>query len=312
LARGAELVIVDLPQKAVDFMWCRDFVRPGGWGCANLAESVTTLALVYEEGERRARLLATQGVTKWTELPDGLGLKPIVVIVDEVTGLFFPEEVPKGLPKDHPLVTAPTEVNMLKATLRSYIARAAAELRFVGVKVLLSSQVSSTTTGVPTAIRMNLGHKALLGTRPTDNNRKLSLSDAAAVPKVPANIAADDKAGRGVGVAEFEGQEPTVFKGFFASVSEFSSWLSEVGVERTDRPRPSASEVSRLTPSLDDGGDADDGGGSVFDDGQGEVASARRRTPVAKDPGGAPDAVVETCGTCDGPIDPSGACRCSR
>jgi hypothetical protein len=328
LARDAELVIVDLPSKAVDFMWCKDLVRPGGWGCENLAESVTALALVYEEGERRAKLLARHGVTKWTDLPEGLGLKPIVVIVDEVTGLFFPEEVPKGLPKDHPLVTVPTEVNLLKATLRSYIARAAAELRFVGVKVLLSSQVSSTTTGVPTAIRMNLGNKMLLGSRPTDNNRKLSLSDAGAVPKVPANVASDDKAGRGVGVAEFEGQVPSVFKGFFASVGDFSKWLDSRGVVRTDRPRPTASEVARHTPSLDDGGGGGPmGGDSAFSDGgRRPRATGSARKPPAAGGGASNDTLgtggsvvsdafksTETCATCGGPIDAmTGACHCSR
>lgn len=160
VARGAELVVVDQVAKAVDYFWCKQFVRPGGWGCDSLKESVTALALVYEEGQRRAALLGRHGVTKWTDLPADISLRPIVVIVDEVTGLFMPEEVPKGLPKDHELVTGPQEVNMLKATLRSYIAKLTAELRFVGVKVVVSTQVSSTTTGVPTSIRLNLAHKA--------------------------------------------------------------------------------------------------------------------------------------------------------
>ena len=33
LAAGAELAILDLPSKSVDFLWCKPFVRPGGWGC---------------------------------------------------------------------------------------------------------------------------------------------------------------------------------------------------------------------------------------------------------------------------------------
>lgn len=309
LARGSELVVVDLPAKAVDFIWCKQFVRPGGWGCDNLKDSVTSLALVYEEGQRRAALLAQHGVTKWTDLPSAFGLRPIVVIIDEVTGLFMPEEVPKGLPKDHELVTGPQEVNMLKATLRSYIAKLSAELRFVGVKVLVSSQVSSTATGVPTAIRLNLGNKLLLGTKPTDNNRRVSLSDPTSVPKVPGNIQTDAAAGRGVGVAEPEGQEPCVFKGYFASTDQFAQWLESLGTPTTDRPSPTSAEVALHTPTLADGGGAT-AASAGRDGGWGEVHVA--------DGGGAASvsaafAPTEMCPTCGGPIDPlTGACHCTR
>jgi hypothetical protein len=250
LARGARLCIVDLPSKAVDFIWVRKYVHPGYWGCDSLEAAVATLAMVYEEGLRRAKILADHGATKVSELPEGIDMEPIVIIVDEVTGLFYPEEVPKGLPKDSELVVSAVNTNMLKATLRSYIAKISAEMRFANLRIILSSQVSSTTTGVPTSIRMNLANKVLLGSKPTDNNRRLSLSDATSVPKVPDNIASDDKAGRGVGVTEFEGQKPAVFKGFFATTQQYSEWLSGLNVPTTDRPSPTAREIARYTPAL--------------------------------------------------------------
>ena len=43
LAAGAELAILDLPSKSVDFLWCKRFVRPGGWGCDSPEAAVTVL-----------------------------------------------------------------------------------------------------------------------------------------------------------------------------------------------------------------------------------------------------------------------------
>lgn len=274
LARGAELVIVDLPSKAVDFMWAKRFCRPGGWGCDSLPAAVTAMSLVYEEGQRRAKVLKEHQVTKWTELPPGVSMPPIVVVVDELTGLFYPEKVPKGLPKDHSLVVEPQEINLQKAMLEKYIKKTAAELRFVGIKLLLSSQVSSTNTGVDTSLRLNLGNKILMGVNPTDNNRRLALSDAGRVPKVPGNVQADGKASRGVGVSELEGQEPAVFKSFYAATAELDVWLRGMGVPVTDHPEPTASQIARHTPSLEDTSESDrsgsrlDGGGWGAPDGR--------------------------------------------
>lgn len=251
LARGAELAVVDDKNKAVDFYWVRQFCRPGGWGGDSLAAAVTTMALIYEEGERRAKMCQTAGVTNWKDLPAGTAIKPIVVIVDELTALFFPEKVPKGLPKDHPLITEPTEINLQKATLEKWIKKTAAELRFVGIKLVLSSQVSSTNTGVDTSLRMNLANKILLGVNPTAGNRRLSLADAAAVPEIPTNIKADGAAGRGAGVAELEGQEPCVFKTAFATVDQYSAWLTKLGTPVTASPAPSAAQIAHHTPTLE-------------------------------------------------------------
>ena len=99
VAAGCELVIVDLPHKAVDFIWCKDFVRPGGWGCDSLEAAVTTIALIYGEGTRRARLLAQHQVTKIADLPPALRPRPVYILIDEVTGLIQPEEVPRGSPR---------------------------------------------------------------------------------------------------------------------------------------------------------------------------------------------------------------------
>lgn len=252
LARGAELAIIDDPGKKVDFMWCKQWVRDGGWGCDTILQAATALAMIYEDGQRRAAVLEEFGATKWTELadPEAHGIRPLMVIVDEVTGLFTPEEVPKGLPKGNELVMEKQEINLHKALIKSYISKIAAELRFVGIHIVVASQVASTNTGMPTSIRLNLANKILLGTKPTDGNRNLALSDAGSVPQVPGNIQNDRAAGRGVGVFEFEGQEPGVFKSFYASTAQFSQWLGTKNLPVTSRPAPNGNEIARLIPSL--------------------------------------------------------------
>jgi hypothetical protein len=251
LARGAELVVVDLPSKSVDFLWCKDFVRDGGWGCDNLKASVTALSLVMAEGDRRAKIIGQYGVQKWTELPPSVDMKPIVVVVDELTGLFFPEKVPK-LAKDHPLVVEANEINLQKALLEKFIKRIAAELRFTGVHLLVASQVASVATGIDPAMRTNLHHKILMGAKPTEGNRRLVLSDPGRVPAVPDNVKADGKASRGSGVAEPEGDEPCVFKSFFATAEDYANWLRGRGVRVSSRPAPTAAEIAKHTPSLED------------------------------------------------------------
>ncbi|MFS0885023.1 FtsK/SpoIIIE domain-containing protein [Aeromicrobium sp. 179-A 4D2 NHS] len=242
--------------NSVDFFWCKDLVRDGGWGCASLEHQVTALALVYEEGQRRAKVLAERGVTKWTELPPREQFKPIFVLLDEVTGLIQMDDKPQGVPKDHPMMQEVLQSNLLRATLLAHMKKIAAEMRFVGIRLVLSSQVSSVNTGIPTALRMNLAQKFLLGANPTDNNRKLALSDPTSVPKVPENVRQDGKAAKGVGVAELEGQPPTVFKSFYAPTEELRKALDQLGLPRTSRPEPTPMEIAKHTPSLDDEGPA--------------------------------------------------------
>ncbi len=254
LARGAELVIVDLPSKSVDFQWCKKYVREGGWGCDSLAGAVAALAMVMEEGSRRADILKKHGVTKWTELPDSYSesFRPILVVADELTGLFFPEEEPKGLPKDHPLRLEAQDINLQKQVLKKYIKRIAAELRFVGVSLFISSQVASVNTGIDPSLRTNLHHKIILGPKATDNNRRLVLMDADGSPRVPGHVIADEDAAKGTGVAEPEGQAPTVFKSFYASVGEYETWLESLGVTHSKNPAPTAKQIAKYTPSLQD------------------------------------------------------------
>lgn len=255
LAKGAELAIIDLPTKSADFEWCKDFVRPGGWGCASPAQSAVAIRLIMAEGERRARVIKDAGVNDWKMLPRDRGLPPLIVIVDELTGLFALEAVPK-VKKDSPqllqdMALDAEKTNLFKEILKNGIKRIAAELRFTGVFLTLATQVASANTGIEPALRTNLHHKMLMGAKPTEGNRRLVFSDPERVPLVPENVKSDGKASRGVGSSEPEGDEPAIFKSYFATVTEYRSWLERLGVPQTNQPEPTRAQMAELEDAFE-------------------------------------------------------------
>jgi hypothetical protein len=252
LARGFELALVDVKHKSVDFEWAKPLVRQGGWGCESIAAGVATVSLVIAEGERRAKLIKQHGVQKWQELPASADVRPIAVVVDEVTALFLMEEVPKGLPKDHEIVVEAMQINLEKAILRKRLSQISAEWRFAGIHLFIATQMAQNNTGVPPTMKINLGNRLLFGSNPNDAARGHAFQDARAVPKVPHNIQIDSGANRGVGAAELEGQgAPSVFKAYFATTDDYRTHLNALGVPTTNRPEPTASDIAKYTPSLE-------------------------------------------------------------
>lgn len=257
LAAGAELAIIDVPQKAVDFENWRPFVRPGGWGCESLEEGATTLEQLYREGERRAELFKQYGAKKLADLPADIRrtMKEVVIVVDEVTGLFTMDAVPKRLEADDPLRMEAESKNYARELIKTFIEKIAAEQRFVGYHLVLSTQVASVSTGISTALRTNLPHKLLLGARATDGNRKLILTDVTRVPQVPDHVKVDPGASLGAGVAELAGQNPAVFKSYYAGEAELIAQLRSRGIQplpdtQLDQTRPPASAVMTRFPDM--------------------------------------------------------------
>ncbi len=258
LAGGAELAIVDVPSKAVDFENWRPFVRPGGWGCQSFEEAAVVLERLYNEGNERAKILSRYGVKNIGQLPPEVQktTRPIVIAADELTGMFAMATVPTGLNSKHPLVVEAKMGNLARELIIQYLEKIAAEMRFVGLHLLTATQVASTSTGISTAFRTNLPHKVLLGSRATAVNRKLILRDPQGSPEVPAHIAEDSDVAIGVGVAELEGREPVVFKSFYASDSSLIELLNQRGInghptgqlDTITRPDPKA--VMELFPAL--------------------------------------------------------------
>lgn len=267
LASGAALCLIDDPAKSIDFLWCKEFVRDGGWGCDSDRAAVAALALVYEEGQRRAKVLGESGYVNWLDMPKGQRFQPIFVVVDEVSTLLVTDRIPSGVPKTHPLVQEMLESNLMKVQLASYISKIVAELRFVGVRMVLSTQVTNNNTGVPPSLKAKIGGKLLAGANPSKSARAQAFSDETAVPGVPENVKAGEKRARGVGAADLEGQAPAIYKSFFASTQDYRAKLISLGVPTTRQPAPTAFQIAKYTPTLDDDGTNDDSPPSRFDSG---------------------------------------------
>ncbi|GGE78146.1 cell division protein FtsK [Nesterenkonia cremea] len=263
LARRAEMVIIDTPSKSADFMWCQEFLIPGGWGCDSIRHAAATAEMVRQEGARRAKELKRQGAVNWKDLPADKGFKPMVVVIDELTALYAMDSVPK-IPKDAPpkqveLKERAEATNFAKSLLKDAIKNIAAEFRFVGICLLASTQVASATTGIDPALRTNLGHKLLMGSKTTEANRRLVFSRPEAVPTIPHHVREDPKASRGVGAIEPEGDTPAVFKSYFRTTDEYRDWLISLGVPQRSEEAvtPDASWVAEVfgEDDIDDGGE---------------------------------------------------------
>lgn len=255
LRSGFELAVIDIPDKAVDFEWCKEFVREGGWGCDSAFESVATLGNLYDEGKRRAALIKKHRVKKMSELPADVleEVKPILIVIDEVTGLFAKEVVPKSLPKDHPMKLEAEAKNVAVDMIVSYINKIAAEQRFVGMRIALASQVASRDTGIDTKLRTNLHHKILYGSNPTEANRRLIFPNADSVPLVPTNVATSPTASRGVGTVSPQGDSACVFKSYYADTDDLYGYLERIGVKKHRNQEPTRAMIEEYMPiGLDD------------------------------------------------------------
>lgn len=264
LAAGAELAIFDVPQKAVDFDAWRPFVRRGGWGATSFEENAVALQELYLEGQQRAETLRRYGAKKLADLPDDMKsqMRPVLIIVDEYTGLLSRAAVPKALDYEHPLRIEAEGRNLAIDLISSYVDKIAAEMRFVGFHLVIATQVASTQTGISTALRSNLPNKILWGARATDGNRKLIFRDPTSIPDVPPHIATDETIARGVGAAELEGQRSVVLKGYYASEEQLIQTLIARGRTPTDPgvidtfTRPPRAAVNELFPRLSAAADA--------------------------------------------------------
>lgn len=252
LSAGAELVIIDDRSKAVDFDWCKPYVRAGGWGCDSEKQAVAALAMVYEEGVRRAKILREMSINTWWDMPDDQRFPPITVIVDELTSLLVLDPVPKGVPKDNPFVIETNELNYMKQMIGKWINKIIAEHRFVGTRMLLSSQITNANTGLPPSTKGKIGHRFLQGTNPSGPQREQLFSDAKAVPQVPKHVQASGDNARGVGAIHLEGQSPVVYKSLFASVGQYLKAFEKLGLPKTDQPEPTAAQIAKHVPALDD------------------------------------------------------------
>jgi len=288
--RGWQVAVVNAPQKKTDFEWAKPFVRENGWGCESKADAVAVARLIHEEGVRRGQLLATHGVSKWQELPADARKKnpPLILVADEMAAQLMKEAEPKGLPKDHPQRLEVQQENLESDLLAVTLAKIPAEMRAAGIRVLYLTQQAQANFGIGPKIKVNLPHRVLLGSKPSKQQLGHAFQVPEKLPGIPEHIVADEAQARGVGITEFEGQTPQVFKGYYAPGSEFVAQMRKAGVPTTNTPRPTPPQVARLVPQIadelpDDGppSSAFDAGGFGQQDGRDVAAGDRLKGAAA-------------------------------
>ncbi len=271
VSNGAALAIVDTADKAVDFKPFKDLCAVESvngkviptWGCDSLGASVAVLAMLCEEGQARAKVLARLGVNNWLDLPDGQKFRPIFIVADEYEALVSRVPEPKALPKDHPIRVEAIRENMAHDLIAHYMNRIVKEFRFVGLNPLISTQVSNASTGLPPSLKGKMGHFVLCGSAPSDPARRQAFPDERSVPRVPEHVASAGPVARGTGSAKIEGGGAYVFKSYFAQINDYQAALHGLGVQRfTERQvTPTQSQIDTYLPTLDeDDGDSSPSG----------------------------------------------------
>lgn len=244
VASGSEIYVLDHATKATDFYWLRPWVAPHGWGADGLLQTCGLLKWLLDDIEgngARARAWREHGWQNWyDDLTDEDKLKyPLrTIIVDELSQLAVGGKNATSIPKN------PLPAVMERMIEQQIIALNLATLikltqvgRAYGYRFIIATQIASSTTGMPPALRGNLGNRLIMGARASDAQKNLVFNDASSVPDVPRNVI-DEGVSKGAGMSEFEGQPPCVFKTAFPLLGSHAGTtaLGEALVDRVGLP----------------------------------------------------------------------------
>lgn len=244
VASGSEIYVLDHATKATDFYWLRPWVAPHGWGADGLLQTCGLLKWLLDDIEgngARARAWREHGWQNWyDDLTDEDKRKyPLrTIIVDELSQLAVGGKNATSIPKN------PLPAVMERMIEQQIIALNLATLikltqvgRAYGYRFIIATQIASSTTGMPPALRGNLGNRLIMGARASDAQKNLVFNDASSVPDVPRNVI-DEGVSKGAGMSEFEGQPPCVFKTAFPLLGSHAGTtaLGEALVDRVGLP----------------------------------------------------------------------------
>jgi hypothetical protein len=213
LIEGWDLVIIDPEKEGIDFESFRPWIAQGNLATTLTAAAITMERVVDEMG-RRTNIIRNNHVRKWTELPEGT-LTPMMVVIEEAASLLTLEPISKGLDKESEAYLVMTENNAMRGDIQHKMSLLLRKARFTGISLVIVSQTSRAASGLPPAMRELTSGRILTGPSPTKAQLETALKDPSSVPAVPSWIANDTEAARGVGVFEFDGYPPGVFKGVF-------------------------------------------------------------------------------------------------
>lgn len=251
LARGWQLALINTVDKATDFAWAKPFVKDHMWGCDSVAQSVAVAKLVVEEGERRGVLLSQYGASKWQDLPKHVkeDNPPLLLVADELAALLTADPLPSGLSKE--MKELPEFVKMQQDLLESKLLATAlsktpAVYRAAGIRVIYLTQQPNERYGFSTKLKGNLPHRIMLGVNPSQAEKGHAFRTPEKIPDVPRNIAQNDGLSRGVGLAHLDGQEPAVFKGFYAPLEAYLAEAERRKFPTTITPAPTSKQIDQL------------------------------------------------------------------
>lgn len=240
IATGCELYVADHSTKATDFYWCRPWIHDKGWGADSLLQTLGMLRMLLddiEEGGERARIWKEHGWQNWyDDLSDQEKQEnPIrLIVVDELSQLTVGGKDATSIPKN-PL--PPVMERMIEQQVKNLILDTLIKLsqigRAYGYRMIISTQIASSNTGLPPALRGNLGQKLIMGATANDAQKNLIFNNGRDVPDVPRNVI-DEGVSKGAGIAEFEGQAPFVFKSAFPLAGTHAG-VQALGLALADR-----------------------------------------------------------------------------
>lgn len=271
LIKGFRLAVIDTPAKKTDYAWAKPYVEDHWWGCddsgTSVSEALTVATLLDEEGKRMGALLNEYGAEKWQDLPEQVKKEnpPVLVVADELANLLNKPTVPSGLSKEAKelpqfmqMAQDYLEAKLLTVKLNSLVA----VHRAAGIREMYLTQRPSRTEGFPPELKSLIPHRVQLGPSPSDADIAMAFRDAKRIPRVPTNVAIDEDAARGCGIAHLDGSDPVVIKGFFGKASEFEKLLREhlgPGDPSDARVRPTAEQIDRCVPRADGTLEEEDG-----------------------------------------------------
>lgn len=170
LAKGFDLAICEVSKTGADFDELRPFVGDGLWGCDSKHAASTVIQRVYSLKDQRMTTLRQAGYKKLADLDrsqqEELGVRPMLLLIDEAAALLAAPPPLKGLPKDHPVAIANSQEQVDVALGGDAIRRISAELRAVGVHLLFATQTFEAVLMAPAGggvLRANLPFRVLMG-----------------------------------------------------------------------------------------------------------------------------------------------------
>lgn len=240
VAADCELYIMDHAVKSTDFYWCRGWVTPGGWGADSLVQTCGLLRRLLDDistGGARARAWQEHGWQNWyDDLSDEDKRKhPIrMIVIDELSQLAVGGKDATSIPKNPlPAVMDRMLEQQIISLNLSMLIKLLQIGRAYGYRFVVATQVASSSTGMPPALRGNLGNKLIMGARVNENQKNLIFNVPRDVPDIPDNVI-QEGVSKGAGMAEFEGQPAFDFKTAFP-VRDGLSGTAALGAALIDR-----------------------------------------------------------------------------